>query len=215
MHFPQYTRSERIADGFVHVAGIAGGITASAILAMIAVSRFEPTFAAGLGLYAFGLIAMLICSALYNMTGDGRSKAFFRRLDHAAIFMMIAGTYTPFALLLIGGRIGMGLLVFVWSVAGLGIVLKLVSPTSWEGLSIATYLLLGWTIVVVLDPLLASLSAMGIVFLVAGGLLYSLGVIFHKWTSLPYQNAIWHSFVLAAATCHFVAVLTDVAMAGP
>ena len=202
-----------MVDAIVHVAGVAGGVTASVILTIIAVSRFEPAYAAGLGLYAFGLIAMLICSALYNMTNERWSKGLFRRLDHAAIFLMIAGTYTPFALLAIGGRLGMGLLIFVWSVAVIGITLKLVSPTRWERLSITAYLLLGWTIVVVLDPLLASISMTGVALLVTGGLLYSLGVIFHKWTSLPYQNAIWHMFVLVAASCHFVVVLTDVAMA--
>lgn len=215
MHFPQYSRSERIVDGIVHLAGIAGGLAASIVLAILAVSQSEPIYLVGLGLYAFGLLAMLICSALYNMTEDGWRKGLFRRLDHAAIFLMIAGTYTPFVLIAIGGNIGIGLLIFVWSVASLGVVLKLIYPMRWEGLSIASYLLLGWTIVVALDPLLASLSASGIILLVMGGVLYSLGVIFHKWASLPYQNAIWHLFVLAAATCHFVVVLTDVAIAMP
>lgn len=215
MQFPQHSRPERIADAIVHVAGIAGGVAASLVLAIMAFVRFEPTYAAGLGLYALGLVAMLICSALYNMTGEGWQKGLFRRLDHAAIFLMIAGTYTPFALIAIGGRLGKGLLIFVWFVAAVGMVLKLVSPTRWEKLSIATYLLLGWTMVVALDSLFASISIQGVILLVTGGLLYSLGVIFHKWTSLPYQNAIWHVFVLAAASCHFFAVLTDVAMANP
>ncbi len=214
MQFPQYSRSERIADGIVHVAGIAGGLVACTLLAAMAVTRFEPTYAAGLGIYAFGLVAMFVCSALYNMTSDGWGKSVFRRLDHAAIFFMIAGTYTPFALIAIGGRVGTGLLIFVWLVASLGIALKLVWPTRWEKLSIATYLMLGWTIVVALDPLVAAISVSGLILLVAGGVIYSLGVIFHKWTSLPYQNAIWHVFVLTAASCHFFAVLTDVAIAG-
>ncbi len=215
MSFPLYSRSERLADAVVHVAGITGGVVASFVLAFMAVSRFEPTYAAGLGLYAFGLVAMLVCSALYNLTDEAWGKSLFRRLDHAAIFLMIAGTYTPFALLAIGGNIGIGLLIFVWSVAAVGIVFKLVSPTRWEPLSIATYLLLGWTIVVAIDPLLASLSPSGITLLAAGGVLYSVGVVFHKWTSLPFQNAIWHAFVLVAASCHFAAILTDVALAKP
>jgi hemolysin III len=158
---------------------------------------------------------MLICSALYNMAGEGQKKALSRRLDHAAIFLMIAGTYTPFSLIAIGGSTGAALMVFVWSVAAIGIVLKLLTPTRFEALSIGTYLLLGWTIVFALDPLLESMSRAGIILLVAGGILYSFGVVFHKWTSLPFQNAIWHAFVLAAACCHFAVVLTDVALAKP
>ncbi|MGH1480848.1 MAG: PAQR family membrane homeostasis protein TrhA [Geminicoccales bacterium] len=215
MQFPQHSKPERIADGIVHLIGITGGLGASMALAMMAASQSEPIYLASLGLYAFGLLAMLICSALYNISDNSWRKSLFQRLDHAAIFLMIAGTYTPFVLIAIGGKLGTGLLIFVWSVAGLGIVLKLICPMRWEGLSIAAYLLLGWTIVIAIDPLLASLSVSGIILLVAGGILYSLGVIFHKWSDLPYQNAIWHVFVLAAATCHFIAVLTDVAIAMP
>jgi hemolysin III len=213
MHFPWYSRPERIVDATVHIIGVAGGIVASSVLAIMTFTRADLVYVTGLGIYAFGLLAMLVCSALYNMTREGQCKGLYRRLDHAAIFVMIAGTYTPFALIAIGGRLGAGLLAFVWLVAAVGIVLKLVSPTRWEKLSIATYLLLGWTIVVALNPLFASVSLPGIVLLVTGGILYSLGVVFHKWTRLPYHNAIWHIFVLAAASCHFFVVLTDVAMA--
>ncbi|MGI9433996.1 MAG: PAQR family membrane homeostasis protein TrhA [Geminicoccaceae bacterium] len=213
MQFPHYSRPERIVDGIVHVAGISAGLVAGIVLAVVAISRGEGVHTTGLGLYGFGLVAMLVCSALYNMTAEGWWKGFYRRLDHAAIFLMIAGTYTPFALLAIGGKFGMALLAFVWLIAAVGILVKLTSRTRREKLSIATYLLLGWTIVVALDPLLAAVSLPGVVLLLIGGILYSVGVVFHKWTGLPYNNAIWHLFVLAAASCHFVAVLTDVALA--
>ena len=213
MPFPRHSRSERIVDAIVHVIGMVGGIVASCVLVIMTFTHADPTHVTGLGIYAFGLLAMLVCSALYNMTGNGWCKSLYRRLDHAAIFVMIAGTYTPFALIAIGGRFGASLLIFVWLVAAVGIVFKLVSPTRWERLSIATYLLLGWTIVVALDPLLASVSLPGIILLLAGGILYSLGVVFHKWTRLPYHNAIWHVFVLAAAACHFFVVFTEVAIA--
>ena len=214
MPYPNYSRNELIADGIVHVIGIAAGIAAAIALAVMAIARADPWNAAGLGVYAFGLIAMLVCSALYNMTNRGRGKEIFRRLDHAAIFLMIAGSYTPFALLAIGGDIGFALLLFVWLIAGIGIMMKLAFPPGWERLSIATYLLLGWTIVFALDPLFTAISPLGLSLLATGGVIYSIGVIFHRWTSLPFQNAIWHVFVLVAASCHFVAVLTDVAMAG-
>lgn len=213
MQFPQYSRHERIVDAVVHIVGLAAGVVAISILATMTFPDAGITDAAGVSIYAFGLLAMLGCSALYNMTGEGRWKGFYRRLDHAAIFLMIAGTYTPFALIAIGGLVGAGLLTFVWSVAAVGIACKLVSPTRWERLSTAIYLLLGWTIVVALNPLLASVSMPGIMLLLTGGILYSVGVVFHKWARLPYHNAIWHIFVLAAASCHFVVVLIDVAIA--
>lgn len=215
MSFPQYTRSERLADAAVHVTGITAGIVGSFALTVIAIPRINMAEFASLGLYAIGLVTMLICSALYNMAGDGMNKDLFRRFDHAGIFLMIAGSYTPFAMISIGGHLGAGLLAFVWSIAVGGIILKLIYPNRWHGVFIAIYLLLGWTIIVAINPLLDAVSTSGLVLLIAGGLLYSLGVIFHIWTSLPYQNAIWHLFVLAAASCHFVVVLTEIALAHP
>jgi hemolysin III len=213
MHFPRYSQPERIVDAVVHIVGLTASIVAISVLAVMTFPGADIIDATGLGIYAFGLLAMLACSALYNMSSQGRWKSIYRRLDHAAIFLMIVGTYTPFALIAIGGRVGAGLLAFVWLVAVVGIAFKLVSPTRWERLSIATYLLLGWTIVVAIDPLLDSVSFAGIMLLLTGGILYSLGVVIHKWTRLPFHNAIWHIFVLMAASCHFVVVLTDVAMA--
>ena len=209
----QYSRPERIADGVVHLLGIAFGLTACIVLVIAAFPSNNGLLWLALGLYGGGLLAMLGCSALYNLTTEPVSRALFRRLDHAAIFVMIAGTYTPFTLIAIGGPWGTGLLIFVWSVALGGVALKLLWPWRFERLSVLAYLLLGWCIVVAFDPLTAAVSVAGIALLVAGGVLYSLGVIFHLWTRLPYQNAIWHAFVLAAAVCHFSAILGDVALA--
>ena len=210
----RYSRAENILDAIVHVAGVACGIAATGVLAIMTSLRAELALAVGLGIYAFGLLSMFVCSALYNMSRECRWRSVFRRLDHAAIFLLIAATYTPFALIAIGGRLGTDLLIFVWSIAAAGIVFKLVSPTRWQGLAIATYLLLGWTVVAALGPLIAATSLPGIILLFVGGVLYSAGVIFHVWSRLPYHRAIWHLFVLAAASCHFSAVLIDVAMAG-
>ncbi len=208
----RYSRPERIADGCVHVVGLLAGSGAGVTLALMVLARPDRLRAVGLGVYVFGLLAMLTCSALYHMSQDQRRKLLYRRLDHAAIFLMIAGTYTPFALLAISGPIGTYLLVFVWSVAAIGIVFKLMSPSRLEWLAITTYLLLGWTIVLAFEPLFAAVSAQGVLLLVIGGLLYSIGVVFHRWRRLPYHNVIWHGCVLAAAACHFVVILTNVAM---
>ena len=211
---PQYSRAEQIADAVVHGLGVTFGLVACSALVLVALPSGNGLLWLALGLYSSGLLAMLGCSALYNLTTSARYKAVFRRLDHAAIFVMIAGTYTPFTLISIGGAWGLGLLAFVWTVAAVGVLLKLFWPWRFERLSLLTYLLLGWSIVVALDPLLAAVSVAGVALLVTGGALYSLGVVFHLWTRLPYQNAIWHVFVLAAAVCHFSAVLSEVALAG-
>lgn len=211
---PQYSRAERIADAAVHALGLVFGLAACVSLAILVLPHSDALRIVAVGLYGGGLLAMLSCSALYNLVDHARWKPLFRRLDHAAIFVMIAGTYTPFMLIAVGGAWGLGLLAFVWSVALAGVALKLLWPGRFDRLSVAAYLLLGWSIVVAADPLLGALSAAGLALLLAGGLLYSLGVVFHLWTRLPYQNAIWHVFVLAAAACHFIAVLGEVAVAG-
>ena len=212
--FPQYSRAERIADGVVHGLGLVFGLAACVSLAILLLPQGDVLHWIAVGLYGLGLLAMFGCSALYHLVDHARWKPIFRRLDHAAIFVMIAGTYTPFLLVAVGGTWGFGLLAFVWSVAVAGVGLKLFWPHRLERLSVAVYLLLGWTVVVAVEPLFGALSAAGLILLLAGGLLYSLGVVFHLWERLPFQNAIWHAFVLAAAACHFSAVLTDVAMAG-
>jgi hemolysin III len=136
-----------------------------------------------------------------------------RRLDHAAIFLMIAGTYTPFTLVRMGGGWGHGIAIFVWLVAVAGIALKLLYPRRLEGLSILLYLALGWAILVGLRPLFDAVPLPAIVMLGIGGVLYSVGVVFHLWQRLPYHNAIWHGFVLGAAACQWVAVLEGVVRA--
>ena len=210
--FPRYTAAERRADAAVHAIGLALGLVGCAALGMAIWNRAQDfREVAALGLYGIGLMTMLACSALYNLTEDGPRKRLYRRLDHAAIFLMIAGTYTPFALVALGGVWGVGLLAVVWVAAAVGIAVELLGLRRHDGLSVAAYLLLGWTVLPALGPLSAVMSFTGLVLLVAGGVLYSVGATFHVWTSLPYQNAIWHGFVLAAAGCHYVAVLREVA----
>jgi hemolysin III len=210
-HPPLESRSEWRVDAMVHVVGVTFGLAACVTLAIVAVPGAGSTELVSLAVYGAGLLAMLGCSALYNIAGHGPFKALWRRLDHAAIFVMIAGTYTPFATIAIGGAWGTGLLVFVWTVAAAGVVLKLLHPKRLETLSIAAYLLLGWTILVAIDHLIAAVSVPAFVLLAAGGVLYSVGVLFHRWDRLPYNRAVWHGFVLTAAACQYFAVLDVVA----
>jgi hemolysin III len=206
----QMSRGEFLVDAVLHGFGVAFGVAVCITLAAIAAVRGEPELLARFLPYAMGLVAMFGCSALYNLTRSGKWKTLFRRFDHAAIFLMIAGSYTPFSLIMVDRAWGYGLLAFVWTVALGGAGLKLFLPLRFERLCVLLYLLLGWTIVVAFGPLLASVPAWGVALLLAGGLLYSLGVVFHLWESLAYQNAIWHGFVLVAAACHFAAVLVAV-----
>ena len=197
-------RRERAADAVMHGLGLTGGVAGCVALAVAA----APDAALGLLPYGAGLLAMLGCSAAYNLARDAAAwKPVLRRLDHAAIFLMIAGTYTPVALLAIGGWQGCGLLAAVWAGAAGGMALKLAAPRRFERAAIVAYLLLGWAGLVMLDALLTALPARDLVLLVAGGVLYSVGVAFHLATRLAYHTAIWHGFVLAAAACHFAVVL--------
>jgi hemolysin III len=209
----RYGAPERLADAVVHVLGVALALVGCIVLALVALPAGDLLRLGSLALYGAGLLAMLGCSALYHMAGEGPSKAVFRRLDHAAIFVMIAGTYTPFAVVAIGGGWGLGLVAFVWTVAIAGATLKLCCPARFERSSIAVYLLLGWTIMVALEPLQAAVPARGIALIAAGGILYSVGVVFHLWDRLPYHQVVWHVLVLMAAACHYLAILEQVALA--
>lgn len=211
--FPEYSRPERIADAVIHGLGLTLAVLAAIALLATALPRGDAQRMAGLGIYAAGLLAMLGCSALYNLTPASARKGLYQRLDHAAIFAMIAGSYTPFALTSIGGAWGAGLLAFVWSVAAGGMLAALLGGRRPEWLLTGAYLLLGWTILVAIRPLAAATSTTGLVLLVAGGVLYSVGTLFHHWRGLPYQNAIWHAFVVTAAACHYAAIWREVATA--
>lgn len=209
------SRRELIADAIVHVVGlVAGGVGAVVLLALGAV-RGDALDVAALLIYAAGLLAMLICSALYNLARGSRRRALLRRFDHAAIFAMIAGTYTPFTTLRLDGGWAYGLTAVVWAVAIVGMVLKLWKPQLVEKASVPLYLALGWIIVVALQPLVGALEPSTLVLLAIGGLLYTAGVVFHVWDRLPYQNAAWHGFVLAAAMVHYAAVVDAVFLSGP
>lgn len=196
----------------VHVVGLALGLVACIALALMSLPAAAAAHLSGLGPYAGGLLTMLGCSALSNMLGDGPWNGMFRRLDHAAIFVMIAGTYTPFALVSIGGWWGTGLLVFVWTIAACGVALKLLDADRFRRLSVAAYLLLGWSVLAALGPLTEAVSTRGFVLLVSGGVIYSVGVLFYLWQRLRYHKAIWHIFVLVAAACHYAAVVSEVVL---
>ena len=210
---PSYGRGEWIADCCVHYAGLVAGLVGSVVLIVAAAERERALTIVSVAIYGVGLLGMIGASALYNLAEPSQRKEWFRRLDHAAIFLMIAGTYTPFALVRMDGGWGLGIAIFVWLVAVSGIALKLLYPRRFEGLSILLYLGLGWAILAAPGPLFDAVPLPAIVMLGIGGLLYSVGLVFHLCHRLPYHNAVWHGFVLGAAACHWVAVLNGVVRA--
>jgi hemolysin III len=154
------------------------------------------------------MVGMFSCSAAYHMTPAEAWRPFLRRLDQAAIFLKIAATYTPFLAVKMGSEWGYGLLGVIWIAAIAGALAKLIFTARWDGMSLILYLALGWASVFTLYPLAYSVPALSLMLLGIGGVLYTLGVVFHVWESLPYQNAIWHLFVLAGTGFHFAAIAT-------
>jgi hemolysin III len=210
----EYDRPELIADGIVHGIGITLGLVGGTVLvAMVSASTQALQFASVLS-YTTGLLAMLGLSAAYNMWPISRVKSLLRRFDHSAIYLLIAGTYTPFLAQMKSSVTSVVMLVGVWAVAIAGMTLKFVLPGRLDRLSVVFYLLLGWSGAFAYDAVAPALPSSAVWLLAAGGVLYSIGVVFHAWQSLRFQNAIWHGFVLLGALCHYFAVFDVVARAG-
>src|SRR5882724_8922492 len=202
-----YDRVELIADGVVHAIGILLGVIAATVLVVLTAVYATALDIVAVSIYVAGLLTMLVLSATYNLWPVSRAKWVLRRFDHSAIYVLIAATYTPFIMQVKDSVFAIALLIGVWCVAIVGIVLKLSLPGRFDRLSVGLYLAMGWSGFMLYDAVVAALPAMALWFVVVGGALYSLGVIFHAWQRLRFQNAIWHSFVLSGAACHYTAVL--------
>src|SRR3954452_6894839 len=202
-----YDRAELIADGVVHGLGVFGGLVAATVLIVLAAVYATPVEVAAVSVYVAGLLAMLVLSATYNLWPVSPAKWVLRRFDHSAIYVLIAATYTPFIMQIRDSVFAVALLIGVWCVAIVGIVLKLALPGRFDRLSVGLYLAMGWSGFMLYDAVVAALPSMALCFVIIGGVLYSLGVIFHAWQRLRFQNAIWHCFVLSGAACHYTAVL--------
>ncbi len=209
--FPSYTEAEVFADRCVHVVGVTTGSVSALTLVIIALEHLPAGAATAVVIYALGMLAMFCFSAAYNLS-RGPKRWLWRRCDHAAIFIKIAATYTPFAVAKMDGTTGFALLAAVWGIALVGAAAKLIAPHRVASLSTLWYLAQGWTCVLTIQPLLSALSQMAFVLLLAGGLLYTVGVTFHLSERLAYHHAIWHGFVLVASACHFAAVMDAVVL---
>lgn len=211
LHYP--TRLEKLVDGWVH--GVAAVLLTFAVGAALGLAIWQGglSMASAVAVYGVCVITMVGCSMAYNLAEDSTRKALLRRLDHAAIFLMIAGTYTPFTTIRFDGAWAISMTSIVWTLAIVGAAGKLFLPAISKKIWIAFYIVLGWLILAALEPLIAGVPLAGIVLLVIGGLLYTIGVPFYAWKQLPFRRAIWHGFVMAAAGVHYAAVLTGVVFA--
>jgi hemolysin III len=209
------SRSEEVANSVTHAAGAVLAVGGLVVLTLSAARHGTARSIVGCVAFGAALVFLYSASTLYHSVGSGRTraKAVLRVLDHSAIFLLIAGTYTPFTLVSLRGPWGWSLFGVVWSLALAGISLRLLLRRRPAGLFVGLYLAMGWCVVVAAKPLLAALVPGGIALLAAGGVAYSVGIVFYVWRSLPYGHAIWHGFVLAGSAFHFAAVLLYVARA--
>jgi hemolysin III len=205
--YRDYTLAELRADGAVHVIGVVLAMGGAAALLSIMVDRTAPGPYVATTVYLATLVLSMSLSAVYNIWPISPIKRFLRRFDHSAIYLLIAGTYTPFM-----AKSGTWwLLAGVWAIAIVGVLLKFLKPDRFDRLSIGLYLALGWSGAAAYQEFSSALSATIVWLILAGGVVYSLGVIFHILERLPFHNAIWHGFVLIAASIHFAAVCSAVA----
>lgn len=202
-----YTIAEMVVDAVVHVLGLVGAVAAGSILLAFAILETAPEAAPALVVYVGSLVAVLAVSLAYNMWPVSPMKMWLARFDQAAIFLFIAGTYTPFLAVLGGTTTGLLMTTFVWGASLVGVALKLIVPERFGRLAIALYLAIGWSGILVFQSLAATLPASTLWLLLAGGVTYSMGIIFHLWERLKFQNALWHVFVVGGASLHLWAVI--------
>jgi len=206
----RYYAGELEADSAVHFIGTITGATSAAVLLALAFLANTAVFLSVL-VYGIGLVAMLFFSAAYHLQRSSRRRDLLRRLDHAAIFVMIAGTYTPFTVCTLTSTSAVWLTGPMWLAALVGVILKLSCPHWPDWASTAVYLVMGWAVVVFMQPLLAALDRFTVILLLSGGVLYSVGACLHR-SQLPFRDAIWHSCVLGAAGLHYAAILFGVVL---
>ena len=200
-----YSAREIVADGIVHGVALAASLAAAGAVLAVGSIHLTPGVMLALAIYSLTLIAMFAFSAAYNIVPHQPLKPLLRRFDQAGIFLKIAGTYTPLTIL-IGSFFSHVMLIVVWIVALAGVALKMYGRMHRDRYTIPHYLGLGWASLLLVAPMFSTLPAIDAALIIAGGLVYSAGLIFHVWHDLKYQNAIWHGFVVVAAACHFTAV---------
>jgi hemolysin III len=202
-----YSLKEEIAHSAIHGLGIL--LSIAGLVALLAVARRtgDPWTMVACGVYGLTLILLYLASTLYHSIPSPEAKRVLRVLDHSAIYLLIAGTYTPFTLISLRGPWGWTLFGLVWGMAILGITLKVAAIGRFRWLSMILYLGMGWLVLIALEPLRLAVAHAGVMLLFLGGVSYTLGTVFYGWRRFPYHHAVWHAFVLAGSVLHFFAVL--------
>jgi hemolysin III len=203
----RYSRAEEIANSITHGVGLLLAIGALATMTALAALHGNAWHIVGCSVFGATLVLSYLTSTLYHSLPTVRAKSVLRVLDHCAIFLLIAGTYTPFMLVNLRGPWGWSLFGVIWAVAALGIVFKVTMLRRWTAVSVVLYVAMGWVVVVAIKPMLSAVAPGGLLLLLLGGVAYTAGVGFYAWRRMPYHHAIWHLFVLAGSVFHFFAVL--------
>jgi hemolysin III len=197
---------EEIANSISHGVGAIASLGGAAVLIVAAARKGDPLMDAGVSIFAASMVLLYLTSMIYHFLPQGRAKRLFLIFDHIAIFLLIAGTYTPFALGVLRGELGWWFLGLIWLVGLFGIITKLIPKLRYSKLSLILYLIMGWLAVLVIRPLYQNLPFHGFLWLVAGGLAYTGGVVFY--VARPrYSHFVWHLFTMAGTICHFFAIL--------
>lgn len=205
---PIYTLGEEIANSVTHGIGLALAVAGLTVLVVLSAIYGDAWRVVSFSIYGGSLIILYSASTLYHSVQHPKAKKIFRTLDHTSIYVLIAGTYTPFMLISVRGTMGWTLLAIVWVMAVTGIIWKIFFLGRFEVMATIMYIFMGWMGVIAFRQMLVSIPPLGVTMLFAGGIAYTLGVIFYAWEKLPYNHAIWHLFVLAGSICHFFAMVT-------
>ncbi|MFZ5496775.1 MAG: PAQR family membrane homeostasis protein TrhA [Verrucomicrobiota bacterium] len=203
-------RTEEIANRLTHGVGALLGVAGLVLLVVASARHGDAWHMVSAAIFGASLVLLYTASTLYHSFSGEKARLLLRKFDHAAIFLLIAGTYTPFVLVTLRGVWGWSLFGVVWGLAAAGVALKFRFAGRFRVVSTLIYIAMGWLVMIAIKPLMAALPAGGLKLLVAGGLCYTGGVVFYLWKRLPYHHAIWHLFVLAGSICHWAAVFFHV-----
>lgn len=203
----KYTLREEIANAVTHGLGVILSVVALTLMVVYAFLGGDPWRIVSVSIFGATLIILYVASTLYHAIPHPPLKRVMRVLDHSAVYLLIAGTYTPFLLVNMRGPWGWSLFGVLWGVAAAGCVYKVFFTGRWEIISTILYIIMGWTALVAIKPAIVMIPAQALILMVIGGVLYTLGTIFYAWGRLPYNHAVWHLFVLAASAIHVAAVL--------
>jgi len=202
-----YTRGEEIANSITHGIGAGLSIAGLSVLVVLASMHGDVWRVVSFSIYGATLVILYLASTIYHGLPESKAKNIFQIIDHISIYLLIAGTYTPLMLVNLKGGWGWSIFGIIWGLAVLGITLKAIFLNRFEKLSVIIYVIMGWICIIALKEMLIKISLPGLIWLGAGGILYTSGIALYVWKTLPYNHAIWHLFVIAGSICHYFTIL--------